>query len=143
MINGRTFDWESIKVDAPFGIDVEIQDINYKSNRPVNMVFGRGNAARGYGRGNQEQDGDLTLNHKSFLALAAYGATFGGYFRIPPFVITVRYANDDQVTQVDVLDGVVLEEIGTGGAQGDEEVALRKINFKIANPVKFAGVTTM
>jgi hypothetical protein len=143
MINGRTYDWESIKVDAPFGIDVEIQNINYQSTREGVAVYGRGNAPRGYGRQNLEQDGSVQLNGRSFIALSAYGALAGGILRIAPFPITVRYANTDQPTQVDILDGVIFTGVSTEASQGDEEILLRTLNIRILNPIKWNSVPVM
>jgi len=143
MINGKSFDWEDIKIDAPWGLDVEIQNISYESDRPVVETYGRGNTARGYGHQNLAQTGAIELNHRSFIALSAYGATQGGILRIAPFVITVRYANTDQVTQVDILDAVKISKIATEASQGDEEVALRTLDIKILNPIKWSGVPAM
>lgn len=143
MINGRVFDWESIKVDAPFGLDLEITNIAYSSEATAEPVFGRGNTPRGYGMGNLNQTGSIDIPHNSFLQLNAYAAVHGGVLRIRPFDITVRYANSDQVPQVDVLRKVKIEKIETDAKQGDAEVGLKKLSIKILDPILYNGVPAM
>ena len=106
-INGRTFDWESIRVDAPWGLDTEIKAISYSTESPVEPVFARGNTPNGFGRGNLVQEGSIEMDHRTFLALVAFTLTEGGLFRISPFPITVSFANDDQTPQVDFLPNVL------------------------------------
>lgn len=143
MINGKVFDWEDIKISAPWGIDIEILAINYKSTRTAVAAYGRGNAPRGYGRQNLEQDGSVEMDARSFLKLSAYAATQGGILRIKPFVITASFANDDQISQTDILDGVVFEEISAEATQGDEEVGKKTLNIKIFNPIKYNAIPCM
>lgn len=143
MINGKTFDWEDIKVDIAALIDLEILAITYKSERPAEAVYGRGNAPRGYGRGNLTQEATVDLDHAAFLKLSAFAATQGGLARIKPFVITVRYANNDQLPQVDVLDGCVFTTIEAEGTQGDTEVGIKKLTLNVFNPIKYNGVPVM
>jgi len=140
MINGKSFDWEDVAVDAPWGIGLQIKNISYKSTRPAVPTYGRGTVPRGYGRQNLEQDGAMDLTHEEFQKLAIYAATQGGYSRIKPFPITVRYSNDDQATQVAVLPSVVLEEVSAEANQGDEEVGTKSLTFKVMDPILYNGV---
>jgi hypothetical protein len=143
MINGRGFDWESIKIRAIFGSDIEITNISYSSEAPVTPVFGRGNTPRAYGVGNLAQEGSLDIPHNSFLALEVYAATQGGMLRIRPFDIIVEYANEDQIPQIDILPGVKIEKVETKAGQGDAEVGMRTISFKVLNPILLNGVPVM
>lgn len=139
MINGRTFDWESIRVDAPFGLNLVILAIDYKSESPVEAVYGRGRVARGYSRGNLAQEGSFEMPHESFLQLGVEAAVYGGIFNITPFPIVVSYSNADQGIQIDVLPAVVLQSFETSASQGDSEVRKVKVAFKILDPIKVNG----
>ena len=143
MINGKTFDWEDIKVDIGGLLDLEIMAINYDTERPVEEVYGRGNAARAFGNGNLVQSGSFELDPRAWLVLVIFSGTQNGIFRIPPFPITVSFANDDQVPQVDVLPSVKLSKVSTSQSQGDTEVGKRVIDFKILDPIRLDGISVM
>jgi len=142
-INGRTFDWESIRVDAPWGLDAEIKAISYSTERPVEAVFGRGNAPNGFGRGNLEQEGSIEMDHRAWLALIAFSLTEGGLFRGSPFPITVSYSNDDQTPQVDFLPSVLIMQTETEANQGDTQIKNHTLTMKILDPIRFVGVPVL
>lgn len=143
MINGKVFDWEDIKLDAAALVDIEILAVSYTANRPANPQYGRGNTARGYGRGNLEQSGSIELDAQSWLKLNAYAATQGGILRLRIPAITVRFANTDQIPQVDVLTNVLIEEVSSDQSQGDEEIGKRTLSIKIMDPINYSGVNSM
>jgi len=143
MINGRSYDWESVTITAPWGIDVEIKNISYKAAAPSQLNYGRGNTAVGFGRTNYEGSGSLQVDGRSFRAITIFAATQGGHFRIAPFVISVNYNNVDQIAIEDILDGVLFDEIETEAAQGEGEVAMYTLPFKVANPIKFNLVAVL
>lgn len=143
MINGRSYDWESIRLQTPFGVNLDILAISYSSEAPVTPVFARGNVARGYGVGNLVQDGSFELPHTSFQQLEVFAATKGGILRIPPFPIVVSYANEDQIPQVDVLRSCKIEKVETSSSQGDAETGKRTITIKILDPILYNAVPAM
>jgi len=141
VINGRTFDWESITIGMGLiSVDFEVQAINYEHEATVTPVYGRGKTARGYGVENLEQSGSMTLNHEAFLQFTIFAATQGGFHNMNPFPITVSYANDDQIPQVDVLRDVKPMKESTEATQGDAEIALRTIDFVILSPILNTGI---
>lgn len=143
MINGRTFDWESIRIDTIWGIDLEIQSISYSTEAPTEAVYGRGNSPRAYGRGNLSQDGSMELNHRSFLQLTLFAGTQGGLFNIPPFDVNVAYANSDQIPQDDILPQVKINSTETEATQGDTEIKIHSIDFIILNPIRLNGIAVL
>ncbi len=143
MINGRSFDWEAIKVRSIWGANIEITNISYSSEATVDPVFARGNVARGYGVGNLSQEGAIDLPHTSFQQLQIYAATQGGILRIRPFEIVVEYSNEDQIPQIDILPAVKIEKVETESAQGDTETGMRTISLKILNPIRYNGVAAI
>lgn len=135
MINGRVFDWESIRIDAPFGLNLEITNISYSSESPAESVHGRGRAPRGFGRGNLVQEGSFDLPAPSFLLLTIYATANGGLFNIPQFPITVSYANTDQVPQIDLLPSCVITRVETEASQGDTEVNMKRLTLNVLDPI--------
>jgi hypothetical protein len=140
MINGRVFDWESVRIDTIWGLNIEVQSINYNSNMPSEAAYGRGNNPRGFGRGNLTQKGQIILNAQAKQALDAAAAVYGGLMRIPPFPITVSYSNADQTMQVDVLPSVLFDSIGTEAKQGDTEAGLWTYDLNPLDPIVYNGV---
>jgi hypothetical protein len=140
MINGRSFDWESIKIRSVWGANIEITNISYSSEATVDPVHARGSVARAYGVGNLVQDGSMDIPHTAFQQLEIYGATQGGILRIRPFDIIVEYSNEDQLPQIDTLRATKIEKIETESSQGDTETGLRSLTLKILNPILYNGV---
>lgn len=140
MINGRVFDWESIRIDTVWGLNIEVQSINYSADMKSEAAYGRGNNPRGYGRGNLSQKAQLVLNAQAKQALDAAAAVYGGLFKMPPIPITVSYSNTDQVMQVDVLPSCLFDSAGTEGKQGDSEVAVWTYELNLLDPIVINGV---
>ena len=143
MINGRVFDWEAIRIDTPWGMDARILSINYTADRPADPIFGRGNTARGYGRGNLKQEGSIIVDAQAFLAVTIYAATMGGILRIPPFPISVTFNNDDQLPQSDLLPSCVITKVENSAAQGETEIAKHTLSIVILDPIKYNLIGVM
>jgi len=140
MINGRDYDHEAVVVSLPFGPDFAVKNINYKASRPVQLNYARGTQPKGYGRQNYEGTGSMEVDSRSWKEFLVFAAIQGGISEIPAFVITVKYENADQGLMIDVIDGVLIEDVETTDAQGEGEVAMYVMNFKVANTIKFNGV---
>jgi len=136
-INGNTYDWESITIQGPQGVFVDIQEISYKDERPVEPTYGKGSIAQGYGRKNYKATGSLTVLRTEYEALRQ--ACGGSIYTRQPVSITVAYANDDQDTTVDTLPSIHFTSQDTGPKQGEEKVEV-KIEFSILSPIKWGGV---
>jgi len=137
MINGRVFDWESIRVDMTPLLDMEITAISYSSESGAEAVHGRGRAPRGYGRTNLVQEGSIDLPAPSFLILSTYALTKGGMFNLPAFPITVSYSNADQKPQIDLLPSCIITRVETDASQNDAEVNIKRLTLNILDPIKF------
>ncbi len=139
MINGRVFDWESIRITLAAFVNLEITNISYSSESGAESVHGRGRAPRGYGRTNLVQEASLDLPAPSFLLLSGYAVLNGGMFNIPSFTVSVSYANFDQIPQVDTLPACVITRVETEASQNDAEVAMKKLSLNVLNPIKYDG----
>jgi hypothetical protein len=47
-INGNTYDWESITIQGPQGVFVDVQEISYNDERPIDPTYGKGSIPQGY-----------------------------------------------------------------------------------------------
>ncbi len=135
-INGNTYDWESITIQGPQGVMIDVQEISYNDERPVEPTYGKGSLPHGYGRKNYKATGSLTLLRTEYNALRE--ACGGSIYTRDTVAITVSYANDDQETTVDTLPSVHFTKQESGPKQGDEQVEV-KLDFVILSPIKWGG----
>ena len=141
-INGRQYDWEDVHVILPSGEAVGITEIKYEDGQAVEARYGRGATPRGYGRGNYEASGSMTLDRDEWerlkLALTGNG---GGIYDHAPFTVVVAYANNDMGHVVDTLKGCKISKFsGGGGSQGDDNVSPMSCEFTILEPILWDGV---
>ncbi|MBW7997526.1 MAG: hypothetical protein FVQ81_13310 [Candidatus Glassbacteria bacterium] len=135
MINGLTYDWESVTITLPTGMVFEAQDIEYSDEKEITPVYGKGGMARAYGRGNYKAEGKLTLLRSELVALTAAAGTF----EIPPLPIAVSFSNEDQSLQLDLLKDCKLKKRSFRVAQGDQTVPV-EVEFEILGGVWLNGV---
>jgi len=144
MINGRTFDWESIRIDTVWGLNLEILAVSYSTESPTEAVYGRGRAPRGFGRGNLVQEASIELPYGSFDTLMIYAAVAGGLFNIKPFPITVSYSNSDRgIPRVDVLPSCSITRKETDATQGDTEIRKARLTLNVLDPIILNGVPVL
>jgi len=136
MINGNTYDWESVTIQGPQGIMVDVQEISYEDERPVDPTYGKGSIPQGYGRKNYKASGSLTLLRTEYEALRL--ACGGSIYTRQPVSIVVAYANDDQDTVVDTLPCIHLTKQSTGPKQGEEKIEV-KLDMQILSPIQWGG----
>ncbi|MCG8643342.1 MAG: hypothetical protein MI862_26685 [Desulfobacterales bacterium] len=134
-INGTSYDWESMEIRLPHGTAVDITEISYSDEKPIEEHYGKGSIPTGYGRKNYKASGSLTLDLQEFEALKS--GLDGSIYKAKPVQIVVGYANDDRPTVTDTLPDVKFTKIDTGGKQGDDKVGARKLDFSILSPIKW------
>ena len=121
---------------GPQGVMVDIQDISYSDERPIEPTYGKGGVPQGYGRKNYKATGNLTLLRTEYEALRL--ACGGSIYTRQPVSIVVAYANDDQDTVVDTLPAVHLTKQSSDPKQGAEKIEV-KIDFQILSPIQWGG----
>lgn len=121
MINGKRYSWEDITVQMPHGTLVDIDSIEYSDEKEIEAVYGKGSNPLGYGTGNYSASGKATLlreEHNKFVSYAKQQSS--NLYRLPPFPITVSYANEDQPSVTDVLKQCKINKVSRSGSQGDK-----------------------
>ena len=119
------------------GVAVDITEINYSDEAPIEERYGKGATPTGYGRKNYKASGSLSLDLEEFELLRENLG--GAIYRAKPCEIVIAYANDDCPTVTDTLSGVKVTKIDTSGKQGDSNAGARKLDFSILNPIKWNG----
>ena len=140
-INGKNYDWEDIHVTTLTGEQIGITEIKYSDEQSVTARYGRGAVPRGYGRGNYEASGSMTLDRDEWEKLKKeLTADGGGIYDHAPFTIVVSYANDDMPTVTDTLKNCKIQKFSGGGAsQGDTNASPISCEFIILSPILWNG----
>lgn len=129
MINGKKYSWEDISVVLPYGEMIDFQNIEYNDSKEIEAVYGKGSNPTGYGAGNYSAEGKVTLLKEEHDKFVAYAKKQGrSLYGIPPFTITVSYANEDQPTKTDVLKACKITKVSHSGGQGDKEL---KVEYEL------------
>ncbi|OUM95584.1 MAG: hypothetical protein BAA04_02570 [Firmicutes bacterium ZCTH02-B6] len=139
-INGRVYDWESINIHLPHGEVIGVQDIEYGDKFGHERVYGKGSLPIGYGRGNYEAEGKVTLLRDEYDKLVEHAKNVeGGFYAMEPFPITVAYANkDDEVKSVTLPDCIWVERKNSA-SQGATSLTV-ELNFLILSPIEEDGL---
>lgn len=137
-INGRRYAWESITIQLPHGVMVDVDSIDYEDERKVNRTYGRGSRAQGYSRGNASGKGSLSMLREEYERLAA--AMPNGKYGGNPFPVTVSYADEGRDTVTDTLEDCVFTTWKTGGKQDDGDVKVT-MDFEILGDILDNGRT--
>lgn len=126
MIQGQTYDWESLSVDIEgLGVAVLLTEVRWSETRPVANVYGKGSAPRGHARGNYGAELTIKLDRREYdvwmKALADAGKTL---YSQAPFNVSCAWANDDQPTTTEAFPECTVTGASAGQSQGDENSVL-------------------
>lgn len=140
MINGKRYAWEDISIRLPHGLLLDVESIEYSDKKEVEAVYGKGSNPRGYSAGNYSAEGKLTLLREEFNRLLDHVRSLGvTLYNLPPFPITVGYANEDEPATTDVLKGCKITETSNSNSQGDQSVKV-DLSLKILGGIDWNGV---
>ncbi len=135
MINGNRYDWESVMVIAPTGIQVDITEISYSDEKPIEVRYGKGSKPQGYGRKNYKAGGSMTLDREGADILRL--ALGGSYYTGTTFPVIVKYGDGDMTPRVDILPAVKVTKQDTSSKQDDENAGQVKLDFTCTEPIKW------
>lgn len=139
-VNGRVYDWESITTNLPHGPLIDYGSVEYSAEQEKSLVYGRGTKPRGYGMGKAKGEAKVSLKREEFDRLVEYAAQQGfPILRLPPFPITVSYANEGDSIKTDQLMGVVITKISNSGSEGDSELKV-DLDLLVTGGIKYNGV---
>lgn len=129
MINGKKYSWEDISTVLPHGEMIDFQNVEYSDSKEMDPVYGKGSNPTGYGTGNYSAEGKLTLLKEEHDRYVEWAKKQGkSLYKIPPFPVTVSYANEDQKTKTDILKSCKVTKVSHSAGQGDKEL---KVEYEI------------
>jgi hypothetical protein len=137
MINGKRYAWEDLEIFLPHGVLIDVSKVEYSDEKEYRPVYGKGSNPVGFGSGNYKAEGKLSLLREEFDKLVAYCATqkLKGIYSLPPFVVTLTFANENEKISVTRLKGVKLTKRSSSIDQGAEKSEV-ELDFLILDGVE-------
>jgi hypothetical protein len=121
IINGVNYDWGSISL-VLFGTPItQITKINYSRKQKKENNYGAGSVPVSRGYGNIEFEGTIELYTDQWMQIIA-SAPNNDPLQIPPFDISVIFANNGQPPVKDVLRSVEFTEDAFAATQGETKL---------------------
>ena len=121
MINGTVYDFESIKLQLPTGMIINLDKIDYKDKKDDEGVTGTNGLPIGIGRGEYSGTCDVEIGRDEYDKLDEYAEQYGGIYNMPPIPIVVSYGHEGQRKTTDKLE-VHFTERNFGASKGDKNL---------------------
>jgi hypothetical protein len=138
MINGLTYDFESIKLMLPTGLTLGCESIDYGDEKSDEVIPGTNNLPLGIGRGEYKGSCKLELQRLEFDKLNLFSASSGGFYNMPPIPVIASYGNAGQPPVTDSML-VHFTKRGFKGSKGDTNLAV-SLEGAIIAPMVSNGV---
>lgn len=103
MINGMTYDFESIKIMLPTGLTLGAESIEYGDEKGDEVITGTNGLPLGIGRGEYKGTCKLELQRMEYDKLNVLSAASGGFYNMAPMPVIVSYGNNGQPMTTDTL----------------------------------------
>jgi hypothetical protein len=132
VINGKHYDFESIKIALPSGMFSMAESIKYSDKKEAKVHTGIGGVQTGYGLGAYEGDCEIETEREDYDAILG-AASAVGFYNLPPLVVSVTYADSGNLPTTDVLE-VKFDEREFAGKKGDQSL-LVTIKGKLTKPL--------
>ena len=121
MINGTIYDFESIKLQLPTGLIINLDKINYKDKKDDEGITGVDGLPIGIGRGEYSGTCDAEIGRDEYDKLDEYAGPYGGFYNMPPIPIVVSYGHEGQRKTTDKLE-VHFTERDFGASKSDKNL---------------------
>jgi hypothetical protein len=140
MINGKSYSWEDISCTFPHGVLINYEGIEYSDEKETELQYGKGSMPTGYGSGNYKAEGKVTMQREEYNKLLDYcQKAKKNLYSLPPFPITVSYANEDQAMVTDILKSVKFTKAAASSSQNDKKVTV-DLDILIAGGIAWNGI---
>jgi hypothetical protein len=103
MVNGKTYDFESLKIQLPTGLILGCESVEYGDEKGDEVITGMDNQPVGIGRGEWKGTCKLELQRFEYNKLNSYAKDSGGFYNMPPIAVIASYGNDGESPVTDSL----------------------------------------
>ena len=138
MINGLTYDFESIKLMLPTGLTLGCESVDYSDEKGDEVITGTNNLPLGIGRGEYKGTCKLELQRAEYDKLNIFSASSGGFYNMPPVPVIANYGNAGQAPATDSML-VHFTKRNFKGSKGDTNLVV-SLEGTITAPIVSNGV---
>jgi hypothetical protein len=138
MINGLTYDYESIKLMLPTGLVLGAESVEYGDEKDDQVITGSNSLPLGIGRGEYKGTYKLELQRFEYDKLNLLAAGSGGFFNLPPISVNVTYGDNGQVPVMESMF-VHFTKRDFKGSKGDQNLTV-SVEGAITAPIVSNGV---
>jgi hypothetical protein len=139
MINGLTYDFESIKLELPTGYVLGCESVSYSDEKDDQLVTGTNGLPLGIGRGEYKGTCKLELHRFEYDKLVAFASASGGFYNMPPVPVIASYGESGQTLVTDRLR-VHFTKRDLGGKKDEQNMLVTIEGFQ-CEPMNSDGVT--
>ncbi|MGL4560816.1 MAG: hypothetical protein ACRCVW_00060 [Brevinema sp.] len=143
LVNGKFFDWGDITISLlPLTpVVFSVKEINYQEEVETEIIYGKGKAPIGFGKGNWKAQGSISLLKNEFEALALIAPN--GILNLDPRLVTINilYANSFEGTipaTTETLTGVRFTKISDKASQNEKSLTT-SLDFTILGNIHRNG----
>lgn len=143
MINGKNYDWNDVTINMLYGTVIAIEDISYDDEQEKTMTYGKGAVGQSWGSGNYKANAKITILYEEYERIMEYAKRLKkGLYSIPPFPITVSYANDGQAISTDTLEGCTFTKRSNKAGQGNQNMKV-DLDILVTGQIKHNGIAAI
>lgn len=121
LINGKSYDWASIKLDMLGMTVMGVKSISYSVKQEKVNNYGAGSEPVSRGRGRKEYEASITLEMTEVRRIKDALNNGESILEIPPFNIVIQY-NVDNVVKTDTLEFCEFLEDSVSSSEGDTTI---------------------
>jgi len=136
VINGRKFSSSDVNLILLGRLVIGFKSITYKDNVDVEDVPSAGEVPYGYTKGNYKAEGSVELYMDELEGIRSRLPKGMGITSIPPFVITVTYVNEDNITCTHSFTARFKGD-GQNSENGNNNALSTQIDLKIIGRIKW------
>ncbi len=126
----ENYSWSNYTATVMGRTLIGIKSLDYDKSQKVESTYGKGSDPTGWGKGQKESSGKLTITEEEYKKLVLASVPVGGDpLDLPPFPIVGLLEKSNGEKFKDTLPMVCIEKISSKKKQGDTEF-VRDIDFK-------------
>jgi len=144
LINGRFYEWGDLNIMIGLSpLSSTLQEISWDDEMQKESIYGIGRTPIGYSKGQYKASGKLTMLMEEYNLLNAMTIknAVSGIFNMPPFNITIMFANYDELPVVIILQDCIFTKKSVKTATGDKSVKV-ELDFEITGDVIENGISS-
>ncbi|MGL4393984.1 MAG: hypothetical protein ACRCS8_02020 [Brevinema sp.] len=143
LVNGKFFDWGDITISLlPLtSVVFSAREISYSEESDIDVIYGKGKAPIGFGKGNWKASGSISMLKSEFESLALVAGD--GILNLDPRLVTINILFSNSVdgsisATTETLTGVRFTKISDKASQNEKSL-VTSLDFTILGNIHRNG----